>query len=134
MFKDAKVGDKVWDFVHGWGEITSVEPDHTFYPIVVSYLTKVRESYTYEGKWHKNHHPTLFWDEIKFEIPPKPMPDLEVDTKILVWYGKDKPCPRYFHSFTKDGKIKAWSDGRSSFTARSKGDYATWSNWKLFEE
>ena len=134
MFKDAKIGDKVWDFAYGWGVIDYIK--HTYNcPIRVDFLNGVTISYTLDGKPNANsENPTLFWDEVKFEIPSKPLPNLEVDTKVLVWDGKDIPCPRYFHSFNKDGKIRTWSDGRSSFTTRSKGDYITWSNWKLFEE
>lgn len=134
MFKDAKVGDNVWTFSYGWGVITNIEPNKS-YPITVSYPQGEDESYTYEGKWYsKNTYPTLLWDEIKFEIPPKPVPKLEVDTKILVWVDKIASYPRYFHSFTEDGKVKAWSVGTSSFTARNEDDYTVWPNWKLLEE
>ena len=85
MFRNAKIGDKVWSFNYGWGVITEIKLDNDFYPIIVTYLQGIQECYTYEGKWHvKNVYPTLFWDEVKFEIPPKPMSKLEVDTKILV--------------------------------------------------
>ena len=72
MFKDAKVGDRVWSFVYGWGTITSITCGRS-YPLSIRFDNGCSESYTFEGKRinaEANH--TLFWNEIKFDIPPKP--------------------------------------------------------------
>ena len=134
MFSNAKVGNKVWGFSYGWGVITSINPSSS-YPIEVTYPQGYDETYTYEGKGYvKDTYPTLLWDEVKFDIPPKPMPKLEVDTKLTVWADIYERYPRYFHSFTKDGKVRTWTEGRSSFSARSEDDYTIWPNWELYAE
>jgi hypothetical protein len=71
MFSNAKVGDKVWDFTYGWGKIYNIDLNSD-YPIKVERLNEMDESYTFDGKLGDEEAPTLFWDEIKYEIPTKP--------------------------------------------------------------
>lgn len=72
MFKNAKVGDKVYDILKGWTTITSIVKDSD-YPIRVTNDDNTWVIFTLEGKRNKEDaNPTLFWDEIKFEIPEKP--------------------------------------------------------------
>jgi hypothetical protein len=75
MFSNAKVGDRVWSFIHGWGVIIKVGRSSDF-PIYAEFSTANDdgyESYSYEGRsLLSDYHPTLFWDEINFTIPSKP--------------------------------------------------------------
>lgn len=73
MFKNAKAGDRVWDYLYGWGTIKKTDFDID-YPILVKYDNEDNhDSFTYEGfKSLKHKSPILFWDEIKFEVPEKP--------------------------------------------------------------
>jgi hypothetical protein len=75
MFSNAKVGDRVWSFIHGWGVIIKVGRSSDF-PIYVEFSAANGdgyESYSYEGRsLLSDYHPTLFWDEINFTIPNKP--------------------------------------------------------------
>lgn len=84
MFKNAKVGDKVWDFIYGWGTIVEVYDITKFiYPIEVKFDNDKIISYTLDGKQNDtNIYPRLFWDEIKFEIPEKPF-NLENELRKL---------------------------------------------------
>lgn len=71
MFKNAKVGDRAWSFEYGWGTIT-----HIFYgkeyPIIFKSDTNKICNIMIDGKRDvKDINPSLFWDEIKFEIPKK---------------------------------------------------------------
>jgi len=69
MFKNAKVGDKVWCVLNGWGVIVAIE-EHAVYQIEVSFddNTTPCEEYTLEGFMLDAHNsPSLFWNE--FEIP-----------------------------------------------------------------
>lgn len=82
MFKNAKVGDRVYDMLKGWGIISSIEPkeEHPIYFVAdIDSFSK----FTFDGKRNKrDKNPTLFWDEIKFEIPEKPF-NLENELKKL---------------------------------------------------
>lgn len=82
MFEDAQVGDRVWDMLRGWGTITHIAPNEKcpihFVADIDSFST-----FTFEGKRNNcDKSPTLFWNEIKFEIPEKPF-DLESELKKL---------------------------------------------------
>lgn len=72
QFKNAKIGDKVWDIRSGWGKITRIN-NSTIYRINVQFNDGDNESFMLDSKQQRNDIlPVLFWDEIKFDIPPKP--------------------------------------------------------------
>ena len=114
MFKNAKVGDRVWDFSNGWGTIERTDFDIN-YPILVKFDNGDNDdSFTYEGfknRIHKN--PTLFWDEIKFEIPEKPFNlkeflrenlepkefEYEKSNYYLVWDSREEEFDYSYSSF-----------------------------------
>jgi len=71
-FKNAKVGDRVWDSVYGWGTIAEIFL-HNTYPIVVE-LDKAwlcHRGYTYGGRNDENEPQCLFWRELPFHIPER---------------------------------------------------------------
>ena len=72
MFRNAKVGDRVWDFLKGWGTVIDTSWDED-YPIFVKFdYEEFKTCFTYKGFADADDkNPTLFWDEIKFEIPEK---------------------------------------------------------------
>ena len=76
MFRNAKVGDRVWSFTHHWGTIIETDGslDKTIdYPLLVKFDNDIVSRYTIDGKYNKDDtYPTLFWDEIKFEVPEIP--------------------------------------------------------------
>lgn len=99
MFRDAKVGDKVWAVRKGWGEIYSIVPESSW-PIKVSFAEvgeeDQTESFTYEGMEEaEDINPTLFWDEIKFEVPEKPV--RLVDRTFEGWVNLYGSLAPYFH-------------------------------------
>lgn len=129
MFKDAKVGDKVWCITTGWTEIKRITPN-SIWPI----YTDCRDKYTFEGKNQpRDLNPSLFWDEIKIEIPKNPLPKLEVDTKVVVWDNNapHRKFKRHFNHF-EDGKIVVFGNGSSSWN--NDGYIATYDNWELYDE
>ena len=134
MFKDVKVGDKVWGIRRGWGEVSYIE--HTGkYPIFVKFSSYVSGKFSTEGKEFVNDiNPTLYWDEFRIVPPKKPLPDLDIDTKVLVWDDGDVDKTRaHFHSFTKDGRIVTWECGCTSFTDNGR-QVCIWDNWELYEQ
>ena len=125
-FETAKVGDRVWCLLHGWHPI--IDTQHNInYPI----LTR-KGSYTIDGRNYSNNGRTLFWDEVVITPPPKPLPKLEVDTKVLVWDNEDKLVrKRYFSHFDNTNNIHVFAQGATSWTKDLTTKY---SNWKLAKD
>lgn len=73
MFDDAKVGDKVWSSLYGWGTVVRKDLTLEEYPLQVRFDNEVR-SYTLGGYMMTNHRsPSLFWKEQKFDLSqPEP--------------------------------------------------------------
>lgn len=79
-FENARVGDKVWSFEFGWGEIIHIYSDtESNYPVKVNFegesdngcdVTET-ETYTTCGRRSAEYKQSLFWDEIKFDAPKR---------------------------------------------------------------
>ena len=127
MFSKAKVGDRVWSLLHGWGTVDENVKDQR-YSVYVKFDNGREDTFTNCGRnmtFHAN--PTLFWDKVKITPPP---PKLEVDTPILVKDGDDEDWrPAHFARFPSEG-VLTWMGGRTSHTA---GDAVFWEQWKLPE-
>ena len=131
-FETAKVGDRAWSIERGWGVIQSLDGGET-YPIIIEFQNERSLSYTLGGKRLTTHElQTLFWDEVVIEAPVKPMPDLPVDTKVLVWVRPDVKLKRHFYQF-KDDQIVTFEAGKTSFTTSCEYDVTVWPNWELAE-
>lgn len=129
MFADIKVGDKVWDIRQGWGVVCGLT-QRIDYPIDVEFGEEYN-SYTRGGFCHLDDiNPTLFWDEIKIEVPPKPLPDLSVDTKVIVWNKTTPKTKRYFSHFNASGKIMCFANGMTSWLMEQTTE---WDDWELAE-
>jgi len=131
MFEDVKKGDKVWSFVYGWGVVEDIRKKKL--QITVKFKNE-RDTFTLDGKMYKTDmYQTLFWDEVKFDIPKKPLPDLAIDTKVLVWDLEGVVMyKRYFKKFNNDGKIVCFEDGKTSWSS-PKNKEVSWSYWELSE-
>lgn len=69
------------------------------------------------------------WDEIKYEVPTKPLPDIEIDTPVIVWDFPQDKHRRYFSNFT-NGKIRCFLGGKTSWSSVD-GSTQRWENWEL---
>ena len=125
MFRDVRKGDRVYSLEYGWGMVTAL--DNSDFPIFVDFKYE-EETFALDGKVSRaSIHPTLFWDEVKIEIPKKPLPDLEVDTRVLVWTKKGgKKIKRYFKRFNEDGAIECFMNGATSWTSNGAFIYECW--------
>ena len=133
MFKDAKVGDEVWSVEDGCGIVIEAIANN-IYPLTVQFdYCKTR--FTLEGKrCISSKYPTLFWGEIKFELPKKPLLNLKVDTPVLVWDNEgEEKRKRHFREFDKDDRIICFVNGETSWSSRN-GDVSNWSYWELAED
>ena len=129
-FENAKIGDKVWSVGFGWGEVSSIVERDT-YPIKVLFSGRNKTTYTLEGKQLANHvHQTLYWDEVVFKAPTKPLPALDVDTEVLVWMHPSEKHRRHFSHFNSQRKIHCFVNGRTSWTTKQTSD---WLYWELRE-
>lgn len=73
MFKDAKVGDKVWSLLFGWGKVVRFgDYPYVKYPVEVEHDTGTNQWYSTAGQRRDDQNPTLFWNEVKIVPPPKP--------------------------------------------------------------
>ncbi len=123
IFKDYKVGDKVWNITRGWETIIEIDKKHNDeYPIETNC-----GSYREDGREYKNDLiPTIY---------PKPVPELEIDTKVLVWYNDERTkTKRHFAKFDSNGKIMTYPEGCSSFTRILHLPLETWDNYEKYGE
>lgn len=127
-----KLGDKVWSFVYGWGEVSKITNDR--YPIYVNFKSKIDNgnfiiNYTNNGEESPDVNQSLFFDEIKFKVPKRPLPQLEVDTKVLVRNStSDRWEKKYFSNFDEDGNMCCFYDGSTSWSGKGTSN---WKYWKL---
>ena len=113
MFKDARVGDRVWSVSQGWGVIADINKSK--YPVVVEFKESgTRRVFTYEGRWvATDSYPTLFWDEVKIVPPPKPVRIVKKTAFINVYDVRDKPERlAYVLHETRKGADACASDAR----------------------
>lgn len=74
------------------------------------------------------------WAEQEYVEPPVDWSKVPVDTKILVRDSEDGEWgKRHFAKF-EDGKIFAWANCTTSFTAKSFDDVTWWVQGKLAED
>ena len=134
-----KSGDRVWSVIHGWGSVSLQHADQR-YPIKVSFDAGPVHSFTCCGRTiSSDMFPNIYWDEKEFEPPEQPRPKLPhpaVDTPVLVRDSGDNQewYPRHFHSFGKDGRIRAWNNGCTQHTADTVNYHSAWDEWKLPDE
>lgn len=131
-FETAKIGDRVWSIPKGWGKIINIAHSSS-YPLIVSHDSGGFDTFTIDGYFCSNSAMrSLFWDEVKIEAPHKPLPDLPVDTKVLVWSDPSKKHRRHFSHF-RDGYINTFDAGATSFSKLHKNSTTCWPYWELAE-
>lgn len=132
-FENARIGDRVWSMRRGWGTVRKIDRD-TLYPLKVTYQHVGIGSYTLDGLAHvEDITQSLFWDEVVVKAPIKPVPALDVDTKVLVWTDPSVKQRRHFSHFGKDGRIWVFDSGRTSYTKLHRDSITAWPNWELTE-
>jgi hypothetical protein len=74
MFENVTVGDRVWSMQGEWGIVDKIE-EGSLLPLIVRFDNGEIHLYDLSGKFfNRDKNPTLFWSEVKFEIPPTPSP------------------------------------------------------------
>jgi len=76
-FKGLEINDKVWSLEFGWGIVGDISYNEDDFLIFVRFEEEFEcfETYTHNGikLCSKSRRQTLFWDEIKFNIPERPI-------------------------------------------------------------
>ena len=128
-FELACVGDRVWSLRLGWGEIISMR-NGLNYPLLVKF-SGTTCSFTVDGRENLHMPRYLFWDEVVIEAPTKPLPDLAVDTKVIVWSDTTPKTKRHFSHFSPSGEMMCFVNGMTSWTTSVTSGW--WENWELAE-
>lgn len=130
-FETAQIGDRVWSMKDGWGVIRDTNRSAR-YPIFVYFLSGDIEAFTLGGFYDEdNVTQTLFWDEIVFDAPKKPLPALKKDTKVLVWNDEGTKHKRHFAGWcARNGLIMTYDYGATSWSSIG---FTTWPNWEIAE-
>lgn len=82
MFRNAKVGDRAYDILRGWGTIVAIKQDSE-YPICFKADIDSFCTFTFDEKRADiDISPSLFWGEIKYEVPKRPF-NLENELRKL---------------------------------------------------
>lgn len=118
-FDNAKVGDRVWYIIKGWGEVERVIKNVGIrVRFKVSETVEVSEVFTFDGKRYQlnDKYPMLFWDEVK-------LPTDEDDKRFdLVEFLKDNIEPTEFVTgaenvtFVYNYTNNTWEIGIYNFT------------------
>ena len=132
MFKDVETGEKLWSFEYGWGTVVHINRGK--FPLQLNFSHSMESfAYTFDGKGTRMaKNQTLFWDEIKFEVPKKPLPDLKVDARVIVWdTKKGEKYNMYFKEFDDKGRVICFANGATSWT--SDRSTRRWNYWEVAE-
>jgi len=125
MFRDAKVGDRVWSPIGGWGTVisTSCNSKHPDYPIEIKYdvydrgvydrgdKSSTLRTFRHDGSVFGDGNQVLFWDEVKIIPPPKPKRKAKKHLVGTLVFNKLDPGrnPTYYKDqdiYVTDGLIK----------------------------
>lgn len=82
----------------------------------------------------KCHEKVVKWADEEYEGPTVDWSKVPVDTPILVKdFDIDEWSRRYFAGLNHVGKIMAWDEGRTSWSALGDCDISSWMHAKLAE-
>jgi len=136
-FSNAKVGDTVWDFIYGYGEVVII-CDEMYIGVKFKNILIIM-TYSIYGILEGCRTQTLFWNEFKApkEAFIKQPPKLEIDTKVLVWDSNSVlKHKRYFSHFDENGKCCTFVNGSTSWSSIYKKidtEVWAWDNYELVE-
>ena len=130
---DVKVGDILFSCIRmEYVEVENVKDD-CLYPIE---LTN-GDHFTFNGKYVKSdEHPILFktaQDAIEYiSSLPQPLPDLAIDTPIIVWNNSLR-YKRHFYRWNNAGDPICFMGGRTSWSGDEEC-VKSWKHWELAKE
>ena len=137
VFKNHKVGDKVWNLqTKKWETIEKIIKDSN-YPIHTQYSTYKKDGRARDNAMIATIYPNEFGLVIPDEAYVKPKPKLAINTKVIVWKkGEDnRKHNRYFNQFDIDGRAVCYPEGTTSFTRNATcRPFEVWDNYEIYKE
>lgn len=134
-FTKLPLGTRVWSFKRNESGVVSLNNFNNTYPINVSFDSGKDVIYTADGRYTEtDKNPDLFLQ--KFEIPKEafemPLPELPVDSKILVSEDPKTIDNKRYFSHWENGMPACFNHGYTSWS--SNGNTQKWTYWKLPEK
>jgi hypothetical protein len=84
-----KTGDKVYDYLFGWGVVINVYNGYSDYPVHVEY-TSVDTRYTFDGRYFDRLSPTLSFTEYTLEGFSQERTEELPEKGDIVWVRDDE--------------------------------------------
>ena len=133
-FSNAKVGDKVFCLINGEGIITNI--DQTSIPLRVEFKSGRIKWFQNNGKINIDDLiPSIYYNKFDIQIPEEaykqPLPDIAVDTPMIVWDIENRKSRGYFKCWSHSGKPITFFGGQTSFS--SNGSISEWDNYEIVE-
>ncbi len=132
-FDCIKVGDKVWSARFGCGRALLRLASETRFNVQFECgATKIHEL---DGTIEGDYLQTLYWQKPDIIDKGKPLPDLKVDAKVIVWNDCEPQHKhkRHFKEF-REGKIVCFDNGKTRFTSNGSAYDLMWDNYEIVEE
>jgi len=130
-----KIGDRVFSYtLQEWGTVErKVTTSRT---TITVYFDNLENKRMYEEDGRLSlvaKAPDLFYNEVIITPPPRPLPDLNVDDKVIVWNDPDFKCNRHFASWNGN-VMNCFYGGTTSWgTPHGEGTCA-WENPEIIKE
>lgn len=137
-FDGIKVGDKVYSIGRGIGHVIDSTIKVNDSDFVVEFDVSVYGLFSSDGISNGEVSQTLFWQKPEIIDKGKPLPDLKVDAKVIVWNNPESKdyafvkYKRHFCDFRDNGRICVFSEGKTSHTHH--GSYCFFDNYEIVEE
>lgn len=133
-----KVGDKVFDFQYGWGNVISTTgQDETGlfrrHHLIVMFKGNFSIPYLSDGRESSDvEHPSLSFTEYDLVnggfSQERPLSHIEKDTLIYVRAGRGGWSMRYFSHFNERGEVEAYIDQKIS---KQTSHTVSWNEYSL---
>jgi len=124
--KNIEIGDSVWSIRNGWVFVANVWKRK-------DYVITTSDGYTYTQNgnfYEEDSSPSLFWKEQLVDLS-KPLPNLKVNQKVIVWDDNSTKYYRHFYDFEDNGNIVTFKDGTTSWSSTG---VRSWENYEVLED
>ena len=105
-FRDAKVGDKVYNSLHGEGNIAEID-NNALYPIRVKYINGDVCTYCKNGRLYENAGPTLYKSKPTIIPPERPKKKVKKSKTLYCNFYKESSKVKSYSSIEEAEKMSS---------------------------